>query len=113
MTSSPDGKGLGERRDRFPIPKLLSFLRRADRHRGDEKPYHTMGLDATDLYAAASFAGPDARPCIPRPCLTSLLLEHDLFRKAVPTPDQVRGRLVRDRARRRGWPHQRRKAVPA
>jgi hypothetical protein len=28
-----------------------------------------------------------------------LLLEHDLFRKPVSTPDQVRGRLFRDHAR--------------
>src|SRR5262249_40368185 len=29
---------------------------------------------------------------------SSLLVEHDLFRKPVPTPDQVRGRLFRDHA---------------
>jgi hypothetical protein len=28
-------------------------------------------------------------------------LEHDLFRKPVPTPDQVRGRLFRDHALKR------------
>jgi hypothetical protein len=30
---------------------------------------------------------------------SSLLLEHDLLRKPVSTPDQVRGRLFRDHAR--------------
>jgi hypothetical protein len=29
---------------------------------------------------------------------SSFLFEHDLFRKPVPTPDQVRGRLFRDHA---------------
>jgi uncharacterized protein (DUF952 family) len=32
---------------------------------------------------------------------SSFLSEHDLFRKPVPTPDQVRGKLFRDHARRR------------
>src|SRR5215471_3535956 len=37
-----------------------------------------------------------------------LLLEHDLFRKPVPTPDQVRGRLFRDHALRLGSTGERR-----
>jgi hypothetical protein len=56
MTSSLDGKGLAER----PVsdPKVIVILAPSRPAARDEKPYHTMGLDATDLYAAASFAGP-------------------------------------------------------
>src|ERR1044072_4280968 len=32
------------------------------------------------------------------PCVVPLFVEHDLFRKPVPTPDQVRGRHFRDHA---------------